>query len=118
MQQFSSGSVKHDEVKTNARNAMRRVKNSITWAGLRTLALLVCFVATAVAADPHSTGLENIFAPESTPAKSIFDLSVFVLVITGIIFVVVFTLLVYSVVKFRGRAMDAGREPPQVYGST
>jgi cytochrome c oxidase subunit 2 len=45
-------------------------------------------------------------------------LSVFVLVVTGIIFVVVFALLVYSVVKFRGRAMDAGREPAQVYGST
>jgi hypothetical protein len=30
----------------------------------------------------------NIFAPASTPAKSIADLSVFVLVITGIIFVV------------------------------
>jgi cytochrome c oxidase subunit 2 len=60
----------------------------------------------------------NIFSPASTPAKSIADLSVFVLVITGIIFVVVFALLAYSVVKFRGRATDAGREPAQVYGST
>src|ERR1700693_5834592 len=60
----------------------------------------------------------NIFAPASTPAKSIADLSVFVLVITGIIFVVVFALLVYSVVKFRGRAPDKGPEPAQVYGST
>jgi cytochrome c oxidase subunit II len=65
--------------------------------------------------SPHGT---NIFAPASTPAKSIADLSVFVLVITGIIFVVVFALLVYSVVKFRARATDAGREPAQVYGST
>jgi cytochrome c oxidase subunit 2 len=65
--------------------------------------------------SPHGT---NIFAPASTPAKSIADLSVFVLVITGIIFVVVFALLVYSVIKFRGRATDAGREPAQVYGST
>src|SRR6266487_3536997 len=65
--------------------------------------------------SPHGT---NIFAPASTPAKSIADLSVFVLVITGIIFVVVFALLVYSVVKFRGRTTDAGREPAQVYGST
>jgi cytochrome c oxidase subunit II len=65
--------------------------------------------------SPHGT---NIFAPASSPAKSIADLSVFVLVITGIIFVVVFALLVYSVVKFRGRTMDAGSEPAQVYGST
>jgi cytochrome c oxidase subunit 2 len=60
----------------------------------------------------------NIFSPASTPAKSIVDLSAFVLSITGIIFVVVFGLLLYSVVKFRGRAADAGREPAQVYGST
>ena len=60
----------------------------------------------------------NIFAPASTPAKTIFGLSMFVLAVTGLIFVVVFTLLVYSVVKFRGKAADAGREPAQVYGST
>jgi cytochrome c oxidase subunit II len=67
------------------------------------------------APSPHGT---NIFAPASTPAKSIADLSIFVLVVTGIIFVVVFALLVYAVIKFRGRAKDAGREPAQVYGST
>ncbi|HEV2728620.1 MAG TPA: cytochrome c oxidase subunit II [Terriglobales bacterium] len=70
------------------------------------------------AADSSSTGLENIFAPESTPAKSIFDLSVFVLIITGIIFVVVFILLVYSISKFRATSANANREPAQVYGST
>jgi len=42
----------------------------------------------------------------------------FVLAITAVIFVVVGTLLVYSVVKFRGTAADSGREPAQVYGST
>jgi cytochrome c oxidase subunit II len=59
----------------------------------------------------------NIFSPASTPAKSIADLSIFVLVITGIIFLVVFVLLLYSVVRFRGRATDRTREPAQVYGS-
>ena len=59
----------------------------------------------------------NIFAPASTSAKMIFDLSLFVLSITGAIFVIVFTLLVYSIVKFRARRDDDGREPPQVYGS-
>jgi cytochrome c oxidase subunit II len=72
------------------------------------------------ASEPQSSSSPgtNIFAPVSTPAKSIANLSVFVLVITGIIFLVVFVLLVYAVVKFRGRAGDADREPPQVYGST
>ena len=59
----------------------------------------------------------NIFAPVSTPAQSIFGLSLFVLVVTATIFVVVFTLLGYAVVKFRRRTSDDGREPPQVYGS-
>jgi cytochrome c oxidase subunit 2 len=83
--------------------------------------LLLFWSAMAVCASepqgssPHGT---NIFSPASTPAKSISDLSAFVLVITGIIFFVVFGLLVYSVVKFGGRAGDAGREPAQVYGST
>ena len=84
------------------------------------LAFLFWTMATANAAEPapSSTGLTNIFAPESTPAQSIFGLSIFVLVITGIIFLVVFTLLVYSVVKFRGTTTNADREPAQVYGST
>ncbi len=86
---------------------------------LRIFGFFFWFLATTAAGQPAapSTGLTNIFAPESTPAKSIFDLSIFVLAITAIIFVVVCTLLVYSVVKFRGRAADADREPAQVYGS-
>jgi cytochrome c oxidase subunit 2 len=59
----------------------------------------------------------NIFAPVSTPADTIFGLSVFVLAITATIFVIVFSLLAYAVVRFRKRADDDGREPPQVYGS-
>ncbi len=60
----------------------------------------------------------NIFAPASTPARSIFDLSLFVLTVTAAIFLVVFSLLAYAVVKFRKRSSDDGREPAQVYGST
>lgn len=97
---------------------MRRKHNSIAPNTLRVFALMVWLTATASADTANSTGLTSIFAPESTPAKTIFNLSVFVLVITAIIFVVVFTLLVYSVAKFRGNASNADREPAQVYGST
>jgi cytochrome c oxidase subunit 2 len=62
--------------------------------------------------------ITNIFAPESTPARSIVDLSMFVLGITGLIFFVVAALLVYAIVKFRATADNADREPAQVYGST
>ena len=62
--------------------------------------------------------LLSIFAPESTPAKAIVDLSMFVLGITAGIFIVVSGLLVYSIVKFRATPADVDREPAQVYGST
>ena len=64
------------------------------------------------------THLLNIFAPESTPADAIVELSVLVLSITGAIFVVVASLLVYAIVKFRATPANARREPAQVYGST
>jgi cytochrome c oxidase subunit 2 len=64
---------------------------------------------------PHIT---SIFAPETTPGHSIVDLSMFVLSITGTIFVVVVSLLVYAIVKFKSTPSNAGREPAQVYGST
>jgi len=60
----------------------------------------------------------SIFAPASTPAQSIVDLSMFVLGITAVIFIVVATLLVYAIVKFRATPANADREPAQVYGST
>jgi len=59
----------------------------------------------------------NIFAPVSTPANSIFGLALFVLAVAAVIFTVVFSLLVFSVVRFRKRRDDDGREPPQIYGS-
>jgi len=68
-------------------------------------------------AEPSHPSLTSIFSPESTPAKSIVDLSTFVLVITGIIFVVVVTLLGYSILKFRATSANTDREPAQVYGS-
>jgi cytochrome c oxidase subunit II len=71
--------------------------------------------ASSLAAPPFSP--TNIFAPASTPANSIFGVSLFVLTVTASIFVVVFSLLAYCTVRFRKRADDDGREPPQVYGS-
>lgn len=58
----------------------------------------------------------NIFAPASTPADSINELYLFVLAVTGAIFLVVFGMLMYAAVKYRSRPGD-DREPPQIYGS-
>ena len=81
------------------------------------IALILCAasgVAQQTAAGSEST---SIFAPTSTPATAIYRLSLFVLAVTGTIFVIVFGMLVYAAVKFRGRPGDERREPLQIYGS-
>ena len=95
---------------------MQQMKSSNFLVAGKLLVLAFLSVASAAASEPANG--TNIFAPASTPAKMVTHLSFFVLVITGIIFVVVFTLLVYALIKFRGRVGDVGREPAQVYGST
>lgn len=71
----------------------------------------------AFADGPQST--PSIFAPASTPATEIFGLSLFVLSITGGIFLVVGGLIAYAIIRFRdpGDKSD-DREPAQIYGST
>ena len=59
----------------------------------------------------------NIFAPEATPAHTIFGLSLLVLLITLAIFLAVGGLMAYAIWRFRHRRGDDGTEPRQVYGS-
>jgi cytochrome c oxidase subunit 2 len=84
---------------------------------LKVLAALFFSASACLAQSSTFSSPTNIFAPASTPAKSIFGLSLFVLAIAAIIFVVVASLLTYVVVKYRKRAGDNSGEPAQVYGS-
>jgi cytochrome c oxidase subunit 2 len=93
-------------------NFVRRFRRAVIFV-LAVSALAATWPAHAAQASPT-----NIFAPASTPADAIYKLSLFVLAITGAIFVVVFSLLAYAVIKYRRRTNDDGKEPPQVYGST
>jgi cytochrome c oxidase subunit 2 len=84
----------------------------------------IVFVSSVLFAPSAFANLGNpsqvptdIFSPVSTPAHSIFRLSLLVLSIAGIIFVIVSSLIAYSVLKFRMRPDDNGEEPPPVYGS-
>ena len=77
--------------------------------------LLAFCASLAFAEGPQST--PSIYAPASTPAAQIQSLSMFVLEITGAIFLVVGGLLVYVVIRFRARDTDDDREPAQIYGS-
>ena len=76
----------------------------------------------AIAAAAHNAWADapqktpSIFAPASTPANSIYGLSMFALAITGGIFVTVGGLIAYAVIRFRSREGDTA-EPPQIYGS-
>jgi cytochrome c oxidase subunit 2 len=73
------------------------------------------WASAAVADMPGS--VTNIFKPLSTPAQAIYEVSVLVLAICAGIFLVVAGLLTYTLMRFRQRPGDEGREPPQVYGS-
>ena len=57
----------------------------------------------------------NILAPASTPAETIFGLSVFVILTVAAIFVVVFALLAYVAIRYRNKGSDDGSEPAQIY---
>ena len=85
------------------------------WFGF--VSVQAAFVLAASKASLADPAIPSIFSPSSTPADSIYHLALFVLAITGAIFVVVFSLLAYAAIKFRRRANDDGREPPQIYGS-
>jgi len=82
------------------------------------LAGVLLATSLCVASTPADHLVPSIFDAHSTPAESIRHLSHFVLGVTGLIFLVVFSLLIYAMVKFRGKVADAEREPAQVYGST
>src|SRR5580658_895344 len=74
--------------------------------------LLTSSMLTAQGTTPST------LAPASTPAHQIFDLSVFVVAITGGIFLVVGGLLAVALYRFRARKTDPLGEPAQIYGST
>ena len=108
------------KMKTTRRDFLKvgAMSNTHLRRALQILATLFWAVADLFAQPAaQSSSSTSIFSPVSTPADSIFGLSLFVLAVTGVIFVIVCSLLVYSAVKFRRRADDDGREPPQVYGS-
>jgi cytochrome c oxidase subunit 2 len=62
--------------------------------------------------------IANIFKPLASPGSSEYQLALFVLAVTGAIFVVVAALIIYTIIRFRRRSAEESRqEPPQVYGS-
>ena len=81
-----------------------------------TVPIFYAAIAWGSAASPPLSPT-NIFAPASTPADTISALSYLVLTVTGAIFLTVFSLLVWAVVRFREKAASGPGEPAQVYGS-
>src|SRR6266542_3989093 len=60
----------------------------------------------------------SIFAPVSTPAYAIRDLSFIVLAISAAIFLIVAGFAIYTLIRFGRRSPNPEVEPAQVYGST
>lgn len=91
--------------------------------GFLIVALMTLFSPGALFADVSGAGypmkrITDIFDPQSLPAEMIMTTAMVVLWITLGIFVVVTTLLVFIVIRFRRKPTDDGSEPPQIYGST
>src|ERR1700757_472578 len=94
-----------------------RARQSVTTCRRR---MLQAALLLAACAARHAFALDSktsIFSPAATPAKVSYDLSLFVLTITGGIFVTVASLIFYAAVRFRRRPDDDGSEPPQIFGS-
>ena len=72
------------------------------------LAVQTVAVGLAAAAPGDPALMPNMFRPESTPAHTIHELSMLVLAVTGLIFAVVFGLILYAIVRYRRRPDDDG----------
>ena len=79
--------------------------------------ILFCMEAMPSVAEGALT-TPSILTPASTPANEIYHLSLFVLAITGSIFLVVGGLLAFVIIRFHARKSDTEHEPAQIYGST
>ncbi len=99
---------------------MTRQKNVIISTSRCATSILLLFLSgvsrTLAGTKSNPISPTNIFAPDSTPAYSIYRLSIFELEILCAIFIVVFGLLACAIVKFRQKEEDDS-EPPQIYGS-
>jgi cytochrome c oxidase subunit II len=92
----------------------------------RWLPILLGLVGSPVIAFANDWGMGDsnakiapptIFSPVSTPANEIDRVAYFTIVVCAVIFVIVGSLIVYSIIRFRERPGDDGSEPAQVYGS-
>lgn len=61
--------------------------------------------------------ITSIFAPQGTPAHSIYGLSMLVLGICAGIFLIVGGMLLFALIRYRHRRGYTVREPAQIYGS-
>jgi cytochrome c oxidase subunit 2 len=99
----------------------RRLKRKGPGSAAYAFLLLLSIAGHAAWALPTDTIVyqtPSIFEPHSGPALLIHHLSLFVMQITGAIFIVVASLWLYVVVRFRQRDPNDDSEPPQIYGST
>jgi hypothetical protein len=81
------------------------------------LLLMLSAAGHAAWADPTDTVVyqtPSIFNPHSGPAQMIDHLSFFVMQVTGAIFIVVGSLLVFVLFRFRQRDPSDDSEPPQI----
>src|ERR1700755_596682 len=94
-----------------------RARQSVTTCRRRMLQAAALLLAAGARHGFALSSNTSIFSPAATPAKVSYDLSLFVFIITGGIFVTVASLILYAAVRFRRRPDDDGSESPQLFCS-
>ncbi len=59
----------------------------------------------------------TMFAPRSAPAETILNITWLVIGIVGVLGIIVMTLIIFSIIRYRHKEGDETTEPPQIYGS-
>ncbi len=93
-------------------------RQSFLITAILTLLPSATLLANVSGSDYPMRRIADVFDPLSLPAEMIMSTAMVVLWITLGIFIVVTTLLVFIVIRYRQKASDDGSEPPQIYGST
>ncbi len=97
---------------------MTHIGRWMAWATAVAWLLPTSLFANVSGSEYPMRRIADIFAPLSRPAEMIHDVAMVVIWITIGIFVVVTSLLIFIVIRFRKKADDDGSEPAQIYGST
>lgn len=101
----------------SAANFRTARSETVAWTGRFASTLVFVLVGSRLAVAEQAIQTPTIFDPVAQPAAGILDFGLLVIWICTGIFVLVISILIYTVIRYRAKPGDERREPAQVYGS-